>query len=304
MAMSSATQGPAVSENNNNNRVKGMIVDDDIHGNNNTSGPHGETAGAALPHAASSVSISSKASSSSLKKKQQQQQQHYQQQAETLLINQQAATMIENARLQQMVSHLQQKQQLEQLQELQAQQEIENHRRNQRLRMHRENPLNGSLNSSIGLAGTDHSAFSGPASRKVSIPGVVSTGTTPFADVLKTSQTSLSGVSNNSVHHVLDASNSSSLESSEDAASALLVSPNPSLQQQKADLSEKERLSIFHKEFQFPWKLYEMLERACEDNFSHLVGWMPGDKCFKVFDPDEFVRSVMPLFFKQTKYKR
>lgn len=61
---------------------------------------------------------------------------------------------------------------------------------------------------------------------------------------------------------------------------------------------------MFHKEFQFPWKLYEMLEKADEDDFSYIVSWMPGDSCFKVHDADTFVQLVMSRFFKQTKYKR
>lgn len=77
-------------------------------------------------------------------------------------------------------------------------------------------------------------------------------------------------------------------------------------------LFEQEKISILRNEFQFPWKLFEMLERSETDEFSHLVGWMPGDTstcftegaCFKVHDTDNFVKKVMPIFFKQTKYKR
>jgi len=76
-------------------------------------------------------------------------------------------------------------------------------------------------------------------------------------------------------------------------------------------LFEQEKISILRNEFQFPWKLFEMLERSETDEFSHLVGWMPGDTstcftegaCFKVHDTDNFVKKVMPIFFKQTKYK-
>lgn len=61
---------------------------------------------------------------------------------------------------------------------------------------------------------------------------------------------------------------------------------------------------ILHKEFQFPWKLFEMLERCEVDGFSNMVSWMPGETCFRVHDTDNFVREVMSMFFKQTKYKR
>ena len=33
------------------------------------------------------------------------------------------------------------------------------------------------------------------------------------------------------------------------------------------------------------------------------VSWQPGNKCFRVHDPNQFVSTVMPRFFKQTKYK-
>jgi hypothetical protein len=59
----------------------------------------------------------------------------------------------------------------------------------------------------------------------------------------------------------------------------------------------------FPKEFQFPSKLYDMLQRADERNFSSVVSWMPGDACFKVHDVERFVNDVMPSFFKQSKYK-
>ena len=61
---------------------------------------------------------------------------------------------------------------------------------------------------------------------------------------------------------------------------------------------------LVQKEFQFPWKVHEMLDRSVLDGFEQIVSWQPPDEsCFKVHDTDGFVRNVMPLFFKQTKYK-
>eukprot|EP00934_Nitzschia_sp_Nitz4_P006014 Nitzschia sp. Nitz4//scaffold124_size66437//25636//38731//NITZ4_006111-RA/size66437-processed-gene-0.6-mRNA-1//1//CDS//3329534552//6004//frame0 len=60
---------------------------------------------------------------------------------------------------------------------------------------------------------------------------------------------------------------------------------------------------LLHKEYQFPWKLQEVLERAELDGFEHVVSWIPGSNCFKVHDPPTFVDQVLPRFFKQTKYK-
>jgi HSF-type DNA-binding len=53
----------------------------------------------------------------------------------------------------------------------------------------------------------------------------------------------------------------------------------------------------------FPWKLHEMLvatERAGQDS---IVSWVPDGKAFKVHNSAEFVKTVMPCHFKQTKYK-
>lgn len=58
-----------------------------------------------------------------------------------------------------------------------------------------------------------------------------------------------------------------------------------------------------HKEFQFPWKLYEMLERSEMESFESVVCWQPGDSCFKVQEQSLFVKNILPRFFKQTKYK-
>lgn len=61
--------------------------------------------------------------------------------------------------------------------------------------------------------------------------------------------------------------------------------------------------ALMNKEFQFPWKLHEMLERSFVEAFDDIVSWQHGDTCFKVHDPNKFVETVMPRFFKQTKYK-
>ena len=121
------------------------------------------------------------------------------------------------------------------------------------------------------LAGTDHSVYPTAANRTSSI-------SPPPAKA-----------------HLLDASNTSSLVSGGQESGN--VTPN------STKFTDKEKLSMFHKEFQFPWKLYEMLERANKEDFSSLVSWMPGDSSFKVHDAENFVKTVMPRFFKQTKYK-
>ncbi len=58
-----------------------------------------------------------------------------------------------------------------------------------------------------------------------------------------------------------------------------------------------------NKEFQFPWKLYEMLDRSETESFEYIVSWQPGDFCFKVHEPTLFATSILRRFFRQSKYK-
>ncbi|KAG7363518.1 HSF-type DNA-binding protein [Nitzschia inconspicua] len=53
----------------------------------------------------------------------------------------------------------------------------------------------------------------------------------------------------------------------------------------------------------FPWKLHEMLDRSDKDSFDHIVSWLPSGNGFKVYDSKAFVDTVLPRFFRQTKYK-
>ncbi len=218
-----------------------------------------------LPHAVSNASIASKTSTSSLKPKQPQSQADaYHKAAAMLAARQQAITSSYH-----LIEKARQEQQLQQLQL----QQLEAHRI-QQLNMQqqqREIPLTSSYVPGMPLAGTDHSAR---PSRQLLVSRSSSISPTPASTVL-------------------DASNTSSLASEQGDAAASIP----------AKLSDKDKLSMFHKEFQFPWKLYEMLERANEEDFSNLVSWMPGDSSFKVHDADNFVKTVMPRFFKQTKYK-
>ena len=226
------------------------------------------SAPAALSHAASSVSMTSKASSSSLKQKQ-------------VELNHHAAAMMA-ARQQVFTSNFQfmeKARQEQQLQQLQLQQ-LEAHRLQQLnlQQQRRKIALTNGYVPGMPLAGTDHSTYQ---SRQFSVSRP--SNTSPAMESIKTSD------------HVLDTSNSSSLAS--DVQGSSTVSPNSAK-------SSKEKRSTFHKEFQFPWRLYGMLERANEEDFSSIVSWMPGDdSSFKVHDPDNFVQTVMPKFFHQTKYK-
>eukprot|EP00934_Nitzschia_sp_Nitz4_P004524 Nitzschia sp. Nitz4//scaffold117_size69655//13594//14419//NITZ4_006016-RA/size69655-processed-gene-0.100-mRNA-1//-1//CDS//3329533627//4514//frame0 len=53
----------------------------------------------------------------------------------------------------------------------------------------------------------------------------------------------------------------------------------------------------------FPYRLHEMLDDCERDGKSHIVSWLPNGKAFKVHIVAEFVESILPDYFKQSKYK-
>jgi hypothetical protein len=63
---------------------------------------------------------------------------------------------------------------------------------------------------------------------------------------------------------------------------------------------DQRRLS---KEYQFPWKLHHILDQAAENDYEDIASWQAGGSSFKVHQPAEFASKVMPLYFKQGKYK-
>ena len=53
--------------------------------------------------------------------------------------------------------------------------------------------------------------------------------------------------------------------------------------------------------FPFPVKLHEMLNHIESDGLADVVSWASHGRCLCVHKPKEFVRHVMPHYFKQTK---
>ena len=72
-------------------------------------------------------------------------------------------------------------------------------------------------------------------------------------------------------------------------------------QQQQQSVSNGERVG--NSSFQFPFKLYDMLDASDSDGFASIVSWQDNGRAFKVHKPSKFVESIMPVYFKQTKYK-
>lgn len=53
----------------------------------------------------------------------------------------------------------------------------------------------------------------------------------------------------------------------------------------------------------FVWKLFEMLEGVEKDGDNHIISWVESGKAFKVHKMDDFVDNIVPIYFKQSKYK-
>lgn len=53
----------------------------------------------------------------------------------------------------------------------------------------------------------------------------------------------------------------------------------------------------------FTWKLFEMLNDVEEQGQSHVVSWVDGGRAFMVHDLKAFVDEIVPIYFKQSKYK-
>jgi len=53
----------------------------------------------------------------------------------------------------------------------------------------------------------------------------------------------------------------------------------------------------------FPLKLFQLLQEAEDYSIDHIVSWLPSNEAFKIHDPDSFVKSVMSMYFKQSKIK-
>jgi len=53
----------------------------------------------------------------------------------------------------------------------------------------------------------------------------------------------------------------------------------------------------------FPWKLQDMLQPSICEGKESTVSWLSHGNAFKVHNVPVFVSEILPLFFKQTKYK-
>jgi hypothetical protein len=52
----------------------------------------------------------------------------------------------------------------------------------------------------------------------------------------------------------------------------------------------------------FPAVLHSMLDEVEEKGYSHIVSWQPHGRCFVVHNREEFVRLIMPVYFRMSKF--
>ena len=51
----------------------------------------------------------------------------------------------------------------------------------------------------------------------------------------------------------------------------------------------------------FPLKLHSVLDEVERDGLAHVISWQPHGRCFLIHKPKEFVETVMPHYFRQSK---
>ena len=53
----------------------------------------------------------------------------------------------------------------------------------------------------------------------------------------------------------------------------------------------------------FPFKLYNMLEYACNSEFSSCVSWSTEGTSFIIYDKEAMMEKLAPMFFNQKNYR-
>jgi len=72
----------------------------------------------------------------------------------------------------------------------------------------------------------------------------------------------------------------------------------------KLDLSIVSQRPARDAETKFPCKLYHMLDDIDrEKRLTNIISWHPNGHCFRVHEPETFVATVLPLYFKKAKWR-
>ncbi len=75
-------------------------------------------------------------------------------------------------------------------------------------------------------------------------------------------------------------------------------------QHQQIDAGEESKSASDGKpERRFPWILHRVLEDAEQDHRQDVVAWTPTGNAFIVRKRDDFMKEILPRYFRQTKFK-
>jgi hypothetical protein len=61
------------------------------------------------------------------------------------------------------------------------------------------------------------------------------------------------------------------------------------------------RQNMVESKMPFPWKVQVMLEDVERRGRNDVISWLPSGKSFRIHKQDEFVRDILPKYFKQSK---
>jgi hypothetical protein len=82
-----------------------------------------------------------------------------------------------------------------------------------------------------------------------------------------------------------------------------LTKGEPAIPKLSFDGLLSQELDLPSSKLPFVWKLYEMLEGVDRSGEEHIVSWVESGRAFKVHKLEEFVQNIVPIYFKQSKYK-
>ena len=72
---------------------------------------------------------------------------------------------------------------------------------------------------------------------------------------------------------------------------------------QSRRVTEEEDHAIATAAVTFPFKLYDMLEYVADSKYSSAVSWSEDGTQFSIHDKDMLMKHVVPMFFKQSKFR-
>jgi hypothetical protein len=84
---------------------------------------------------------------------------------------------------------------------------------------------------------------------------------------------------------------------------SLLLTEDVEYMHEDMDSSSFCEADLFEKPYCFPSKLHRMLDDCEQNGNERIVSWLPSGRAFRVFKRDEFLKTICPKYFQQTKFK-